>query len=116
MKPSVGDFLMIRNDRVLSFVMAGGRGSRLKVLTKDTCKPAISILGHHRIFDADSVSKTVDGIERYNPDIVLVLGADMSTPLREQVQHIRRYYRTFEERMGNSLGYSVFSESFLWDG
>ena len=35
----------------LAFVMAGGRGSRLKVLTKDTCKPAVNILGTHKIFD-----------------------------------------------------------------
>jgi glucose-1-phosphate adenylyltransferase len=36
---------------VLAFVMAGGRGSRLKILTKDTCKPAVNILGTHKIFD-----------------------------------------------------------------
>ncbi len=36
---------------VLSFVMAGGRGSRLEVLTKDRSKPAVSILGRYRIFD-----------------------------------------------------------------
>lgn len=39
------------NDYVLSFVMAGGRGSRLKVLTKYRTKPAVGILGHYRIFD-----------------------------------------------------------------
>lgn len=38
-------------DYVLSFVMAGGRGSRLKVLTKYRTKPAVGILGHYRIFD-----------------------------------------------------------------
>jgi hypothetical protein len=31
---------------VLSFIMAGGRGARLKVLTKYTCKPMVGILGH----------------------------------------------------------------------
>jgi glucose-1-phosphate adenylyltransferase len=39
------------NSYVLSFVMAGGRGSRLEVLTKDRSKPAVSILGRYRIFD-----------------------------------------------------------------
>jgi glucose-1-phosphate adenylyltransferase len=39
------------DDYILSFVMAGGRGSRLEVLTKDRSKPAVSILGHYRIFD-----------------------------------------------------------------
>lgn len=39
------------DDYALSFVMAGGRGSRLEVLTKDRSKPAVNILGHYRIFD-----------------------------------------------------------------
>lgn len=122
---------------VLAFVMAGGRGSRLKILTKDTCKPAVDILGHHKIIDfvaaniantgipatliatqfkretldgyiangeawgfdgvhkkleiahpneeagteafggtADSVRKSAHRVDKYNPDIVLVLGGD----------------------------------------
>jgi glucose-1-phosphate adenylyltransferase len=36
---------------VLAFVMAGGRGSRLKILTRDICKPAVDILGSHKIID-----------------------------------------------------------------
>jgi glucose-1-phosphate adenylyltransferase len=124
-------------DNVLGFVMAGGRGTRLKVLTRDTSKPMVDILGHHRIFDfvaanivntgipvtlvamqreqaplaeyistggrwgfdgihrkleivrpdsagdltrfrgtADSVRKSVAKIDKYAPEIVLVLGAD----------------------------------------
>jgi glucose-1-phosphate adenylyltransferase len=31
--------------------MAGGRGTRLKVLTRDRCKPAVDILGRYKIFD-----------------------------------------------------------------
>ena len=38
-------------DHILSFVMAGGQGTRLEILTKDTCKPMVDILGHNRIFD-----------------------------------------------------------------
>lgn len=126
------------DDYALSFVMAGGRGSRLEVLTKDRSKPAVNILGHYRIFDfvatniantgipgmliatqfrprslsthigngevwgfdgidkkleivhpyedyedfvtfegtADCVRKSAARIDRYNPDIVLVLGGD----------------------------------------
>jgi glucose-1-phosphate adenylyltransferase len=129
---------MIFDDYILSFIMAGGRGSRLEVLTRDRGKPAVNILGHYRIFDfvatnvagsgipailiatqfepksltrhigngqiwgfdgidkmleiahpyeegrsfvtfegtADSVRKTADRIDRYNPGIVLVLGGD----------------------------------------
>ncbi len=124
-------------DHVLGFVMAGGQGARLKVLTRDTCKPMVDILGHHRIFDfvamnivntgipatlvamqyeqrslaeyigdgeqwgfggadkkleivrpdgadpsvkfkgtADSVRKSADKVDKHDPDIVLVLGAD----------------------------------------
>jgi len=31
--------------------MAGGRGSRLGILTRDRCKPAVGILGHYSIVD-----------------------------------------------------------------
>jgi len=48
------------NDQVLAFVMAGGRGARLKMLTKNRCKPAVDIFGHHRIFDfvASNIANT----------------------------------------------------------
>jgi glucose-1-phosphate adenylyltransferase len=36
---------------VVGFVMAGGRGTRLKLLTRDIVKPAVGILGKYRIFD-----------------------------------------------------------------
>lgn len=42
---------METNDYVLGFVMAGGRGSRLEILTRDRCKPAVGIIGHYRILD-----------------------------------------------------------------
>jgi glucose-1-phosphate adenylyltransferase len=122
---------------VLAFVMAGGRGSRLKILTKDTCKPAVDILGSHKIIDfvaaniadtgipitlvatqfkretldgyitnseawgfdgvhkkleiahpdeeaetetfggtADSIRKSIRRVDKYNPDVILVLGGD----------------------------------------
>ncbi|MDQ1316378.1 MAG: glucose-phosphate adenylyltransferase [Candidatus Poribacteria bacterium] len=127
---------MSNDTHVLSFVMAGGNGSRLKILTKHRCKPALDILGNYKIFDfvasnivntgipvslvatqfrpeslcphiretwcgnspnsefeivnpneeesniskfegtADSVRKSMSRIDKYNPDIILVLGAD----------------------------------------
>jgi glucose-1-phosphate adenylyltransferase len=130
-------FLALGNSKqVLSFVMAGGNGNRLKILTKHRCKPALDILGIYKIFDfvasniansgipislvatqykpesinahireswemngsdikfevinpdekgndilkfegtADSVRKSSHQIDRYDPDIILVLGAD----------------------------------------
>lgn len=42
---------MTLDEYVLSFVMAGGLGSRLKILTRDRTKPAVGILGSYRIFD-----------------------------------------------------------------
>ncbi len=38
-------------DYVLAFIMAGGRGTRLKVLTNHRTKPAVGIAGKYRIFD-----------------------------------------------------------------
>ena len=48
---TIGGVLMALDNYVLGFVMAGGRGSRLGILTRDRCKPAVNILGHYRIFD-----------------------------------------------------------------
>jgi len=42
--------------------MAGGRGSRLKVLTKDTCKPMVGILGRYKVFDFVASNVTNTGI------------------------------------------------------
>lgn len=39
------------DDLVASFVMAGGKGSRLEVLTRDRSKSAVNIFGHYRIVD-----------------------------------------------------------------
>lgn len=36
---------------VVAFVMAGGAGSRLKLLTADQSKPSLRILGHYRLID-----------------------------------------------------------------
>ena len=127
---------MVTDDNVLGFVMAGGNGNRLKLLTKDRCKPDLEIIGRYRIFDfvasnivntgipvtlvaiqykseslcahikeiwgnnrsgnkfetinpneegsgiprfegtADSVRKSIGVVDKYNPEIILILGAD----------------------------------------
>ena len=54
--------IMALDDYVLGFVMAGGRGSRLEILTRDRCKPAVNILGHYRIFDFVATNITNTGI------------------------------------------------------
>lgn len=50
------------DDYVLAFVMAGGRGSRLKILTKHRTKPAVSMLGQYRIFDFVGTNVANSGI------------------------------------------------------
>ena len=42
---------MALDEYVLAFVMAGGRGTRLEILTKERTKPAIGIHGIYRIID-----------------------------------------------------------------
>ena len=42
---------MSTDSYVTAFVMAGGRGTRLHILTRDRSKPAVNIIGHYRIFD-----------------------------------------------------------------
>jgi len=50
------------DEYVLAFVMAGGRGSRLKILTKHRTKPAVGFLGHYRIFDFVATNVVNSGI------------------------------------------------------
>ncbi len=50
------------DEYVLAFVMAGGRGSRLKILTKYRTKPAVGFLGHYRIFDFVATNVVNSGI------------------------------------------------------
>ncbi|MFW5891252.1 MAG: sugar phosphate nucleotidyltransferase, partial [bacterium] len=37
--------------KVLALVLAGGKGTRLKNLVKDRCKPAVPFAGKYRIID-----------------------------------------------------------------
>jgi glucose-1-phosphate adenylyltransferase len=57
------EFLIVNAESfVLAFVMAGGRGSRLKILTKDTCKPDVNILGRNKIIDFVAANIASTGI------------------------------------------------------
>ncbi|MBD3183932.1 hypothetical protein GF312_16730 [Candidatus Poribacteria bacterium] len=47
---------------IVSFVMAGGKGTRLEVLTRDRSKPAVGVLGHYRIFDFVATNVANSGI------------------------------------------------------
>ena len=41
----------MRRPRVLSMIMAGGKGDRLQPLTRDRGKPAVPFGGRHRLID-----------------------------------------------------------------
>ena len=42
---------MNKTDKLFCFLLAGGEGSRLKSLTKDTCKPLVKIGSHYHLID-----------------------------------------------------------------
>jgi glucose-1-phosphate adenylyltransferase len=53
------------SERILAFVLAGGEGSRLRPLTDEQCKPALSFAGGHRLIDfvlSNLVNSRVDAI------------------------------------------------------
>ena len=55
----IGGFILCY---VIAFVMAGGKGTRLKALTRDRCKPACDIFGLYRIFDFVATNIACSGI------------------------------------------------------
>ena len=42
---------MVEMDKLFCFLLAGGEGSRLKSLTKDTCKPMVKICSYYHLID-----------------------------------------------------------------
>ena len=48
----------MRKKECLAMILAGGKGSRLGVLTKNVAKPAVLFGGKYRIIDFTSVSYT----------------------------------------------------------
>ena len=41
-------------DKLFCFLLAGGEGSRLKSLTRDTCKPLVKLGSHYHLIDFDA--------------------------------------------------------------
>src|SRR5665213_3017806 len=58
--------------RVLAFVLAGGKGTRLYPLTKERAKPAVPFGGRYRI--VDFVLSNL--VEQADPHYVAIFGAD----------------------------------------
>lgn len=50
------------NDGIGCFILAGGEGSRLKNLTKDTCKPLVKICSHYHLIDFSLINCLRSGV------------------------------------------------------
>lgn len=50
------------NNKMLALLLAGGQGSRLKLLTKDSAKPAVPFAGKYRIIDFALSNATNSGV------------------------------------------------------
>ena len=63
----------MRKNECIAMLLAGGQGSRLKALTKNIAKPAVSFGGKYRIIDfslsncANSNISTVGVLTQYRP-------------------------------------------------
>ena len=63
----------MRKKEIVAMILAGGQGSRLGVLTKDICKPAVPFGGKYRIIDfplsncSNSGIYTVGVLTQYKP-------------------------------------------------
>lgn len=53
---------MARRPKVLAIVQAGGKGSRMDVLTRERAKPALPSAGHHQLVDFALSSLANSGI------------------------------------------------------
>ena len=45
------DNMKINNNKLFSFILAGGEGKRMQNLTKDTCKPMVKVASHFHLID-----------------------------------------------------------------
>ena len=63
----------MQKKEMIAMILAGGQGSRLKMLTKNTAKPAIPFGGKYRIIDftlsncSNSGIDTVGVLTQYQP-------------------------------------------------
>ena len=64
---------MIKKQECVAMLLAGGQGSRLKLLTEKTAKPAVTFGGKYRIIDfplsncVNSGIETVGVLTQYQP-------------------------------------------------
>ncbi|NMA04233.1 MAG: NTP transferase domain-containing protein, partial [Clostridiales bacterium] len=54
---------MIKSNNVVAMLLAGGQGSRLKLLTQELAKPAVCFGGKYRIIDFTLSNATNSGID-----------------------------------------------------
>ena len=58
----VDDELVVKNDKLFCFILAGGEGSILKNLTKETCKPLIKVFSVYHLIDFSLINCLRSGI------------------------------------------------------
>ncbi len=81
--------------RVLTFIMAGGKGERLFPLTKDRAKPAVPFGGLYRIIDFSLSNCINSGIRKIH---VLIQYKSFSLQ-----RHLRRGWGIFESELGEYI-------------
>ena len=53
----------MKKKKIIAMILAGGQGSRLKQLTEDVAKPAVTFGGKYRIIDFTVTNCSNSGIE-----------------------------------------------------
>ncbi len=81
--------------RVLTFIMAGGKGERLLPLTKDRAKPAVPFGGSYRIIDFTLSNCINSGLRKIH---VLIQYKSISLQ-----RHLRRGWNIFDSELGEYI-------------
>lgn len=77
---------MSSENKVLSIIMGGGRGTRLYPLTKERCKPAVPLAGKYRLVDIPISNCLNSGINR-----IFVLTQFNTASLHRHIQSTYRF-------------------------
>jgi glucose-1-phosphate adenylyltransferase len=56
---------MIKSNNVVAMLLAGGQGSRLKLLTQEIAKPAVCFGGKYRIIDFTLIIFVTEHTQRF---------------------------------------------------
>ena len=86
---------LIRNNKLLTFVLAGGEGKRLYPLTKDRAKPAVPFGGIYRIIDFTLSNCLLSDIKR-----IIVLTQYKSISLN---RHLLKAWNFFRDEMNEFM-------------